>query len=421
MVLVHFHQTAQLLVLYLNFLIYAAGFGVPSPVDLQSMMSNLESFNHLSRDLIETSNYQHTEVMISPNTAEIKDHVVTEIKSIYTAIKQATVTKRVDNALASILAEAASGATGALISRKSSSVMTGVIKRDSLTTKMKTTGAFFGARFGAEGIFIHNDSNFHRLYSNSSQTFSGVTRVLGIPKPLSLLLAAIVGSLVSTNVKAEGRLSDQTTESLFTPPKERKAYYFVDGEFIMNMDIIPNPNKVTSYFPWSGENFYNEEFETNMKPTSYNSANFFSNESYLPNDKSSRPDAASKSSMTFPEVAGDIGKWMIYDNLITNCGLTSGHIGWTDYDRSALHVLFGTVAAVAGKCIQDLTPLKDRTQSSGEPQLQKTNYSQAALEGGVLFGTYRTTLSFLNSVVPDDWNKVFPFESALENVEQMIL
>lgn len=250
---------------------------------------------------------------------------------------------------------------------------------------------------------------------------SGVTRVLGIPKPLSLLLAAIVGSLISTNVKAEGRLSDQTAESLFAPPKERKTYYFVDGEFIINMDIIPNPTKVTSYFPWSEENFYNEEFETNMKPTSYNSANFFSNESYLPNQKTSKPDAVSKSGMSFSEVTGDIGKWMIYDSLITNCGLSSGHIGFSDYDRSALHVLFGSVAAVAGKYIQDLTPSNNTTPNSREPQLLKSNYSQAALEGGVLFGTYRATLSFLNSVVPDDWNKVFPFESALENVEKMIL
>lgn len=188
----------------------------------------------------------------------------------------------------------------------------------------------------------------------------------------------------------------------------------------MNMDIIPNPIKTTSYFPWSEENFYNEEFETNMKQTSCNSANFFSNESYFPAEKTSKPDSVSKSSMTFSEVAGDIGKWMIYDNLVTSCGLSSGHIGLTDYDRSALHVLFGTVAAVAGKCIQDLTPSKNKALDAEVAQPLKTNYSQAAVEGGVLFGTYRSTLSFLNSVVPDDWNKVFPFESALENVEQMI-
>lgn len=152
---VHFHHAAQMLVLYLNFLIYAAGFGMPSPVDVQSMMISLESLNHFGRETIEKSIQHHNaEVAISPNTAEIKDHVVTEIKGIYTAIKQATVTKRVDNALASILAEAASGATGALISRKSSVVMSGVKKRDSLTTKMKTTGAFFGARVGAEGILL---------------------------------------------------------------------------------------------------------------------------------------------------------------------------------------------------------------------------------------------------------------------------
>ena len=89
--------------------------------------------------------------MIDPVATQIKDHFTNDIRELYTAIKQATVTKRVDNALAGVLAEAAAGATGALISRKTSVTMIGGTKRDSLETKMKTTGAFFGARLGAEG------------------------------------------------------------------------------------------------------------------------------------------------------------------------------------------------------------------------------------------------------------------------------
>jgi hypothetical protein len=48
------------------------------------------------------------------------------------------------------------------------------------------------------------------------------------------------------------------------------------------------------------------------------------------------------------------------------------------------------------------------------------NIGQIAMEGGVLFGTYKGTLTFLNAVIPDEWNKHFLFESILSKMEETI-
>lgn len=137
--------------LFSGLLTPASGFGIPSPIDIHSAATALASLHEQSIHLFHNDVSHLNEAMIDPMTTQIKDHFTNDIRELYTAIKQATVTKRVDNALAGVLAEAAAGATGALISRKTSVTMIGGTKRDSLETKMKTTGAFFGARLGAEG------------------------------------------------------------------------------------------------------------------------------------------------------------------------------------------------------------------------------------------------------------------------------
>lgn len=74
-----------------------------------------------------------------------------------------------------------------------------------------------------------------------------------------------------------------------------------------------------------------------------------------------------------------------------------------------LHISYGAIAAVAGKYLEDITPPKD---------YKPIQCSQIAAEGAVSFGTYKSTLTFLNCVLPDDWNKNFYFESVLEKLEE---
>jgi hypothetical protein len=140
--------------LFSGLLTPASGFGIPSPIDIHSAATALASLHEQSIHLFHNDASHLNEAVVDPMAIQIKDHFTNDIRELYTAVKQATVTKRVDNALAGVLAEAAAGATGALISRKTSVTMIGGTKRDSLETKMKTTGAFFGARLGAEGKFF---------------------------------------------------------------------------------------------------------------------------------------------------------------------------------------------------------------------------------------------------------------------------
>jgi hypothetical protein len=77
---------------------------------------------------------------------------------------------------------------------------------------------------------------------------------------------------------------------------------------------------------------------------------------------------------SFPEVAGDISKWIMFDSLVSN-SLTTGSTGM---EITFLHMLYDAIAAVAGKHLEDLTSPKDYIP---------IHYNQIAVEGAVLFGT----------------------------------
>ena len=211
--------------------------------------------------------------------------------------------------------------------------------------------------------------------------------------------------------------------------KERKPfYYFIDGEFIVNMDAPAyDPVQKSPPVPsWSAYYCGDGEFIVNLDPPPSALAKAVQNEMQNPIDPrlvlecQVHKEVPSTETMTFSEIAGDICKWMMYDNLVVNSGWSSGIINWTDDDKNSLHVLFGSIAAVAGKYVQDLTPTKDSRQKQNRVSDSPIRYGRTALEGGVLFGTYKSTLSFLNSVVPDDWNKQFLFQSVLESVEKTL-
>eukprot|EP00596_Hydrurales_sp_CCMP1899_P006870 CAMPEP_0119040522 /NCGR_PEP_ID=MMETSP1177-20130426/10473_1 /TAXON_ID=2985 /ORGANISM="Ochromonas sp, Strain CCMP1899" /LENGTH=399 /DNA_ID=CAMNT_0007005651 /DNA_START=75 /DNA_END=1274 /DNA_ORIENTATION=+ len=393
--------TAQLLMFYLNFfhdLNTTTAF--LSPVDAHSIINHFEiSHIQVSQDFVSKS-------------LEITDSIKTEAHHLYGAIRQATVTKRVNGALAGIVAEVAAGSAGALISREASIAMIGIDgkKRDSLETKMMFTGAYFGANFLTEDI----------------------SRVcLGIPRPFALLLATIVGAVVSTSVKAEGRLADEAVVSACKEAAVRRGYYCIGGEFIMNLDV-PIRHELRSEI--QGRRIHDVDLKSdlntgnndrsNLPSRSVSTKSFFENASatksgtiqdfcpvfYTTDDHVLRVEENIRDRISFPEVAGDICKWMVFDTLISNTPWTTHGVSFNPAEITFLHVIYGAIAAVAGKYLQDLTPPKDN---------KPINYGQIAMEGGVLFGTYKGTLTFLNAVIPDDWNKRFLFESILSKMEEI--
>ena len=233
----------------------------------------------------------------------------------------------------------------------------------------------------------------------------------------------------------EGRLADKTSTYTFNPKvingaiakklhfldnipaelitvREGRSYHSTNGESITTMDAsFASPEPLRSWSPY----FYGDgEFIINMDPPTRISRVL------MPRIKAVKSSTPSDT-MTFAEVAGDITKWMVFDNLATNSEWTSRIIAMTVNDGSYIHVLSGSVAAVAGKYVQDLsTARKGGITSQRTPTPTSVRYAKTAFEGGVLFGTYKATLAFLNSVVPDDWNKEFLFQVVLENVEKTL-
>jgi hypothetical protein len=124
--------------------------------------------------------------------------------------------------------------------------------------------------------------------------------------------------------------------------------------------------------------------------------------------------------MLFPEIAGDICKWMVYDCLVVNSGYFTQSTSWSPHYTLVLHIIFGGIASVSGKYLRDLTPSKDNFITTRDTKFRPSHYSKAAIEGGVLFGTYKATLSLLHSIVPENWNREFLFNSALETLEDLI-
>jgi len=82
-----------------------------------------------------------------------------------------------------------------------------------MNTKIATTASSFGLRQIALNVF---------------------TRVLGIPRPLSMMIAALIASAI----KIENRATEEIIQrnQFPVPDDNQKGYYLVDGEVIINMD-----------------------------------------------------------------------------------------------------------------------------------------------------------------------------------------
>jgi hypothetical protein len=74
--------------------------------------------------------------------------------------------------------------------------------------------------------------------------------------------------------------------------------------------------------------------------------------------------------ISFPEMAGDLCKYIVFNSLAVNADWRTKAIEVTDTQQNALFFLFGAVSAVAGKFLQDfLIEWKKRPSSSSSSLL----------------------------------------------------
>ena len=130
--------------------------------------------------LIEGWSFVHMPFEISLGTPDI----LHQAKDAFDVVREASMPKSGEGAIACGISEAISGSVGALLSRRTASALKDK-KRDGDTTKVASTATFFGIR----GLI------------------RGSARILGIPRPLVLIGASLIASAASESAKLRDRRS----------------------------------------------------------------------------------------------------------------------------------------------------------------------------------------------------------------------
>ena len=293
------------------------------------------------------------------------DLISSDIVGIMNEFRQSYLPRNLDSAAAVAVADTVAGAIGAIGSRKTA-VAIGNKKKDSLKTKITTTSAFFGTR-GLIGV-------------------SGL--LLGMPRPITVLCAAVLGTLVAELAKSSGRNADNLLRRI----------------------------------------------------------------------------EAEKQTLDAPEIAGDVLKWLSYDLLfsalrplllqsfpVSSLSSSTAHdtaalihlppqqvlllvenVG-LGFGCGALAALLGVVGNVALSAAayqrlreslpEEFCALPLQNLGPGEARRGRAiprSYQQAALEGGVLFGTFQLVLGVLLTAVPEGSQYRFAFYDWIGQLEEQI-
>lgn len=120
--------------------------------------------------------------------------------------------------------------------------------------------------------------------------------------------------------------------------------------------------------------------------------------------------------ISLSELSGDVTKWVLFD-LVSEL-LPASYVG---VEKNLAYFALGGVSAVGGNVVKEL-PLEAYGEDSAVRKINKkpplVSYSQAFVEGGVLFLTYGVFLYATMTLVPSDFNRAFFFSSILEEGEK---
>ena len=258
------------------------------------------------------------------------------VEGIFDALKDATIPSNVNTALAMGIAEAFAGVVGGLASRGVADVI-GDKKRDTAILKGAFTGAFFGTR----------------------SVVAAIARVIGLPRPIAVVLASVLGSAVSEFTKVIGRIISE------------HRYSYIGGHF--NLSSFNSIETVA----------YQLKSET----------------------------------LAFPELAGDVSKWLFFD-----AALDPQYISTTTHNNILLQLIYlftvGATAAMVGNAVKDFSTSSKNSSSS----IDYSNYGKAALEGGTLFSIYQVMSNRLQTIVPANFGgQEFLFEKFLNDIESTVV
>mmetsp|Transcript_6307 Transcript_6307/g.6518 ORF Transcript_6307/g.6518 Transcript_6307/m.6518 type:complete len:416 (+) Transcript_6307:48-1295(+) len=304
--------------------------------------------------------------------------------------------------------------------------MLGDKKPDSFLTKEAVSGVFFGARSMGRGV----------------------AEIMGLPSPLPSILGNVAGSFASEGAKEAGRIAESNTirpamalkevSDKITPKSTDSINWWLGNN---NSDTMKSNTKL-KLNSIKFNIVYNALNKLKLKslPSANNSSEitFKRNTSFpklpvfsfplpsiftpSPNPSTSPPPAAAAvptsvsvadtpvdqlssqdssttlySQISVPELTLDVGKWVIYDLLVSQYEVIPLHIAALD----------GAVAGVTSLAIIEMLRHVGVRQFQGEFSFwagndMKTRFFRAFLEGAALFWAYQIARTYCNQIVPEN-------------------
>lgn len=322
-------------------------------------------------------------------TAEVlRDGVVSSLDFV----REAYIPGSWEGFVSEALANGIAGVIGSVISRGASNAL-GNKKKDSLTTKAATTGAFFGTR----------------------RVIRTVLRTLGLPLPLVVVLSSLVASALSSITKSILRsashirndtINNENPDSSITTSADEKLNY---------------PEVLGDIHKWLVYDLLYKDTDFSPQSTSLMSLPYKA-ESAAPPIVSY--DQSDTSEGVADYLTAQVDDTTNSDSLLFLLTLMSS----IPVDQTVLYFVYGAIASVVGLAVIDITnsfinsmtPLLDddgRPHSlysiNGTDSSWGTKYVIVAVEGSLLFGCFQSIQNFLTQYIPEQYNVKFAFNTIL--------
>lgn len=336
--------------------------------------------------------------IIGGTAEELRDGVVSSLDFV----REAYIPGSWEGFVSEAIANGIAGVLGSVISRGASNAL-GNKKKDSLTTKAATTGAFFGTR----------------------RVIRTVLRTLGLPVPMVVVLSSLVASALSSITKStlrsashmhNGGINDENPDSSMTTTSAAAA---TADEKLNYPEVLGDIHK------WLVYDLLYKDTDFSPQSMSLMSLPYKAEAAAIP------PIVSYDQSDTATEDAADYLTAQVDDTNNSALLFLLTLMSSIPVDQTILCFFYGAIAAVVGLAVIDatnsfmdsMTPLLDdgrphnlynNNNINGTNSSWGTKYAIVAVEGSLLFGCFQSIQNFLTQYIPEQYNVKFAFNTILQ-------
>lgn len=336
--------------------------------------------------------------IIGGTAEDLRDGVVSSLDFV----REAYIPGSWEGFVSEAIANGIAGVLGSVISRGASNAL-GNKKKDSLTTKAATTGAFFGTR----------------------RVIRTVLRTLGLPVPLVVVLSSLVASALSSITKSTLRSASHMHNDGINDENPDSSMTTTSAAAASADEKLNYPEVLGDIHKWLVYDLLYKDTDFSPQSMSLMSLPYRAEAAAIP------PIVSYDQSDTATEDAADYLTAQVDDTSNSALLFLLTLMSSIPVDQTILCFFYGAIAAVVGLAVIDvtnsfmdsMTPLLDdgrphklynNNNINGTNSSWGPKYAIVAVEGSLLFGCFQSIQNFLTQYIPEQYNVKFAFNTILQ-------